>query len=164
MSDDEGGGDDDYGEEYDDFVVDEVDEIESDDETEDEDAEAEADDADEAAEIAVKVEKQRIDPILRISNKSRNVIIVPPDERVTDNRLQKSEAAHIISMRAQEIAQYGTSFTDIGNLHDPVDIAIKELQDRKCPMLVRRSVQILPNGDQIVEEWDPKEMALPMLQ
>lgn len=108
-------------------------------------------------------ERQKVDPILRMSNKPRLVRVVKPEDRVTDNRLHKTEAAQIIAMRAQQIAKYGTHFTDGGSLHDPVMIAFKELLDRRCPLTLRRHIGTGPSGEPIVEEWVVRTMTLPPL-
>ena len=108
-------------------------------------------------------QRQKVDPILRMSNKPRTIVVIPADERTTDNRLQKTEAALIIAKRAAQIARSRTSFTDAPGLHDPVSIAYKELFDRRTPLLLRRQVGTGPAGEQLVEEWSPREMALPPL-
>ena len=140
-----------------------------DDEDEDEDdgATAAADDEEpsEHTGASAKAQPQRspIDPILRMSNKHRIVSVVPADERMTDNRLHKSEAAYIIAMRAEQIAKFATSFTTTSSLHDPVAIAFKELFDRRCPYVLRRSVGTGPAGEILVEDWKVREMTLPPL-
>ena len=105
-----------------------------------------------------KNEKNKVDPLLRVSNKSRFIKIVDPEKRVTDNRLHKSEAALIIAMRAQQIAKSATCFTNSDGLHDPVALAFKELLDRKCPLKLRRPIGTGPAG-----EWIVREMTLPLL-
>ena len=109
-------------------------------------------------------ERQKIDPVLRESNKSQIVRIVKPDDRVTDNRLHKSEAALAIAMRAQQIAKYGTHFIDGGIIHDPVELAHKEFLSRRSPFILRRIIGYGPNGESIVEEWPIREMTLPSLE
>jgi len=140
--------------------------------TDDEDDEEEEDegagDDEEPAEPAgasakAAAQRARVDPILRMSNKHRVVRVVPPEERVTDNRLHRSEAAYIIAMRAEQIAKYAKSFTHAPNLHDPVAIAFKELFDRRTPFTLRRPVGSGPAGELIVEEWNVREMTLPPL-
>lgn len=108
-------------------------------------------------------QRARVDPILRASNKARTVRVVPPDERVTDHRLQRAEAAYIIAMRAEHIAKYATSFTSAPTLHDPVAIAFKELYDRRTPFILRRAVGTGAAGELLVEEWNVREMTLPPL-
>ena len=104
-----------------------------------------------------------VDPILKMSNKPRIIKVVDPDKRITDNRLHKSEAAYIIAMRSQQIASFSTHFTDSTGLHDPVDIAYKELYDKKCPLKLQRIISNEANGDLLVEEWPVREMVLPLL-
>ncbi|NBQ43951.1 MAG: hypothetical protein EBU23_16185, partial [Mycobacteriaceae bacterium] len=125
----------------------------------DEDADEEAEPVEPVTQKA-RPERQKVDPILRMSNKPRLVRVVKPEDRVTDNRLHKTEAAQIIAMRAQQIAKYGTHFTDGGSLHDPVMIAFKELLDRRCPLTLRRHIGTGPSGEPIVEEWDVRTMTL----
>lgn len=117
----------------------------------------------EPAAFRARAERQKVDPLLRLSNKPRAVIVVPADERETDNNLHKTEAAYVISMRSQQIARYSKCFTEGGGLHDPVALAFKELLDRKCPLILRRTVGTGPSGELIVEEWAVREMSLPPL-
>jgi len=107
-----------------------------------------------------KIEK-KIDPIAKLSSKSRNIIIVPPEERITDNRLHKNEASFILSTRATEIAKYETNFLEKNNYSNAKTIAYNELHSRRCPLILRRQVGISYKGDIIVEEWDTKTMVLP---
>jgi DNA-directed RNA polymerase I, II, and III subunit RPABC2 len=108
-------------------------------------------------------QRPRVDPILRASNRPRPVRIVHPDDRVTDTRLQLAEAAMVLATRAQQIAKHATSFTDAAGLHDPVAIAQKELYDRRCPLRLRRVVGVGEGGEQLVEEFNVREMTLPPL-
>jgi len=116
------------------------------------------------------VETERIgrtDPVTASSNTAVRVIIRPADQRVTDNRLHQSEASHIISARAQQIARSATNYVAaspaLALLTDPCDIAHRELMERRCPLLLWRQVGWGPNGEKIIEEWNPREMALPAL-
>jgi DNA-directed RNA polymerase subunit K/omega len=133
----------------------------------DEGDEAEAEGLDdeppEPAAQKARPERARVDPMLRASNKPRYVQVVAPEDRVTDNRLHKSEAALVIAMRAQQIAKHATVFTDGGPLHDPAELAFKELLDRRCPLVLRRLIGHSPAGEQVVEEWVVREMTLPPL-
>lgn len=92
--------------------------------------------------------------------RSRIVRIVPPNERTTDQRLQKTEAAYIISMRAQQISQNATHFADAPNVHDPVAIAYLELFQRMCPLKLRRRIGVNSEGEALIEEWDVNLMTL----
>jgi hypothetical protein len=116
---------------------------------------------------AVEAPRARADPITTGANTAIRVIVRPADQRVTDHRLQKSEASHIISVRAQQIARSATNYVAespaLALLTDPCEIAHRELIERRCPLLLRRQVGWGPNGEVIVEEWNPREMALPAL-
>jgi DNA-directed RNA polymerase subunit K/omega len=105
-----------------------------------------------------KIEK-KVESILKSS--SRNIIIVPPEERITDNRLHKNEVSFIISTRAKEIAKHSTHFLGQHNYTNVLSIAYHELYEHKCPFKLRRQVGTTSKGDIIVEEWDVKTMVLP---
>ena len=107
-----------------------------------------------------KVEK-KIDPISKLSTKPRSVIIVPPEERITDNRLHKNEASFILSTRAKEIAKHATHFLENNSYTNAISIAYHELYSHRCPLKLRRQVGVTNKGDIIVEEWDTKTMVLP---
>lgn len=96
-------------------------------------------------------------------NKSRNIIVVPPDERITDNRLHRNEVAFILAIRSKQIAKYNTHFIGDHTFTNPIHIAYHELYTHKCPLKLRRQVGTTSKGDIIVEEWDVKNMILPSI-
>lgn len=106
--------------------------------------------------------RQKEDPILQQANQTHSIILVLPEDRVTSNVIQKSEAARAISIRAEQIAKYATSYgkTREGH-HDPVEIAIQEFLDGKSPLKLRRQVGYSKNGDRVVEEWSMEELTRP---
>ena len=109
----------------------------------------------------------RGDPTVRDANTPVRVLVVPAGERVTDNRLHKSEAAQVLAMRAQQIAKTGRVFGGVGPegpLRDPYALAYRELYARQCPLVLRRQVGVGAAGEVIVEEWSVREMTLPMLR
>lgn len=122
-----------------------------------------------AADVEPELEaRARADPVTSGANRPVRVIVVPNSERITDNRLHKSEASYVISVRAQQIARSATNFasashTNSAALYDPCAIAQRELIERRCPLLLRRQVGWGPDGEIIVEEWCVREMALPQL-
>jgi hypothetical protein len=123
-----------------------------------------------AADVEPELEavRARADPVTSGANRPVRVIVVPKCERITDNRLHKSEASYVISVRAQQIARSATNFasashTNSAALYDPCAIAQRELIERRCPLLLRRQVGWGPDGEIIVEEWCVREMALPQL-
>ncbi len=142
---------DDFDEDIEYDVENEVNE-EDEDEEEDEDGEKEKEEEE---------EKEEVDPMLRISNKSQCMHIVNEDERITSNCLQKSEMAYIISIRAEQIAKHSLAFVDTTGLHSAIDIAKKELYNRKCPLILRRLVGCNIQNEPIIEEWCVREMGFP---
>ena len=86
----------------------------------------------------------------------RDTVYVLPEERRTSEILTKFECTEIISTRAVQIEQGGTCFTDCSLLSDPLQMARKELMDKKCPLDVVRAIT-----DVLFERWHVNEMGLP---
>jgi DNA-directed RNA polymerase I, II, and III subunit RPABC2 len=74
-------------------------------------------------------------------------------KRKTIPILTKYEEARIIGKRAMQISKGAYPLVDIGNLENPVDIALKELHEKKIPYIIRRP---LPNGT--YEDWRVDEL------
>ena len=74
-------------------------------------------------------------------------------ERKTIPVLTKYEEARIIGKRAMQISKGAYPLVDVGNLENPVDIALKELREKKIPYIIRRP---LPNGT--YEDWRVDEL------
>ena len=152
--------DSDLDDKIEDKIDDKIDEKEEDEKNEDEDIES----------SIVDVSKtnfsntQKNDTVLKISNSPVTVYVVPPDERQTSNRLQISEAALIVAMRAEQISRGSAYFVDSKGLHSPESIAVKELIERKCPLILRRIVKDSSHlGKKKVEDWNVREMTIPQL-
>ena len=130
----------------------------------DADSDGEEDDA-APAEAAIAASQQ---PMLRDSNRPRTVHVVADGDRVTDNRLQLTEASQVLSMRAEQISLSGTHMVlpcpELRDAHDSGAIAQLELYQRRCPLLFERQVGETERGERIVERWDPNEMALPAMR
>jgi DNA-directed RNA polymerase I, II, and III subunit RPABC2 len=94
---------------------------------------------------------------------TRTVYIIPPEQRVTSNRLTLGEVTRAIGIRAQQIERYASPYTEIGGLTDPIEIARKELYERRTPLVLCREVGRTPDGDLLVENWKVREMAFPAL-
>jgi len=69
--------------------------------------------------------------------------------------LTKYEKARIIGKRAMQISKGSIPLIDIGNLDNPIDIARKELFERKIPYIIRRP---LPDGT--YEDWRVDELRI----
>jgi len=57
--------------------------------------------------------------------------------------LTRYENARIIGLRAEQISRGAPPLIDVGNLTDPIDIALKELEEKCCPYIIERK---LPDG------------------
>lgn len=53
-------------------------------------------------------------------------------------RLTKYEVASAIGRRARQIGQGAPALVDVADLDDPLDMATRELYQRKNPLVVRR--------------------------
>ena len=85
------------------------------------------------------------------------IIFLTPENRKTSEIMTRFEVAEVLSHRAKQIEKGGRCFTDIGELTDPLEIAKKELVDKKCPFDVIRHIT-----DNIYERWHVNEMSLPL--
>ena len=57
--------------------------------------------------------------------------------------LTRYENARIIGLRAEQISRGAPPLIEVGNLTDPIDIALKELEEKCCPYIIERK---LPDG------------------
>jgi len=74
-------------------------------------------------------------------------------ERRTIPFLTKYEKARVIGKRAMQLSKGAPPLVEVGNLENPIDIALKELKERKIPFIIRRG---LPNGS--FEDWRVDEL------
>lgn len=77
--------------------------------------------------------------------------IVPKESRITDNYLSKAELARVISTRVAQIENGAPHYAKTTS-DDTVEIAIIELRDYKCPLIISRET---PFG---IEKWAVNEM------
>jgi DNA-directed RNA polymerase I, II, and III subunit RPABC2 len=76
-------------------------------------------------------------------------------QRRTIPFLTKYEKARIIGKRAMQISKGSPPLVEIGDLENPIDIAKKELMERKIPFIIRRP---LPDGS--YEDWRVDELRI----
>jgi|TARA_B110000971_G_C20039550_1_gene516788 DNA-directed RNA polymerase I, II, and III subunit RPABC2 len=74
-------------------------------------------------------------------------------EKQTNPKLTKYEKARLIGYRAQQIASGLSAFISVGDLTDPREIAMKELELKKLPFIIRRP---MPDGSS--EYWRVDEL------
>uniref|UniRef100_A0A914EQL7 RPB6 homolog n=1 Tax=Acrobeloides nanus TaxID=290746 RepID=A0A914EQL7_9BILA len=74
-------------------------------------------------------------------------------EKVTTPFMTKYERARILGTRALQIAMGAPVMVELEGETDPLEIARKELKDRKIPIIIRR---YLPDGS--FEDWGVDEL------
>jgi DNA-directed RNA polymerase I, II, and III subunit RPABC2 len=67
-----------------------------------------------------------------------------------------AEYARVISERAKQIENGSPIFIESKNEHSPINIAEKEVRQKKCPLKVVRYLT-----KNIKEEWSVNEMIIP---
>ncbi|KAI5837631.1 RNA polymerase, subunit omega/K/RPB6 [Morchella snyderi] len=78
---------------------------------------------------------------------------IPDDKRTTTPYMTKYERARLLGTRALQISMNAPVLVDTGGETDPLQIALKELQEKKIPLVVRR---YLPDG--FYEDWTCDEL------
>ncbi|KAI5301469.1 DNA-directed RNA polymerases I II and III subunit RPABC2 [Ascosphaera pollenicola] len=78
---------------------------------------------------------------------------VPNDKRTTTPYMTKYERARVLGTRALQISMNAPILVDLEGETDPLQIALKELAQRKIPLIVRR---YLPDG--WYEDWTCEEL------
>ena len=68
---------------------------------------------------------------------------IPDDKRTTTPYMTKYERARVLGTRALQISMNAPVLVDLEGETDPLQIAIKELDQKKIPLIVRR---YLPDG------------------
>eukprot|EP00956_Cyclotella_meneghiniana_P041824 scaffold240976_cov26-Cyclotella_meneghiniana.AAC.1 len=74
-------------------------------------------------------------------------------ERITTRYLTKYERARVLGTRALQISMNAPVMVDLEGETDPLKIAMKELRERKIPIVIRR---YLPDGS--YEDWGIDEL------
>ncbi|CAL5220818.1 g2894 [Coccomyxa viridis] len=73
--------------------------------------------------------------------------------RITTRYMTKYERARILGTRALQISMNAPVMVELNGESDPLDIAMKELREKKIPFIVRR---YLPDGS--YEDWTVEEL------
>ena len=89
------------------------------------------------------------------TEKTSVVYIIPHEDHKTRSVLSKYEYAQLKVNRIKLLQEDPTAFVDITGITDPEEIAIKELRNGKCPLLIER------RNKNIVEIINPNEMLIP---
>lgn len=78
---------------------------------------------------------------------------IATEDRVTTPYMTKYEKARILGTRALQISMNAPVLVDLEGETDPLQIAIKELKEKKIPLIVRR---YMPDG--YYEDWTCEEL------
>lgn len=80
---------------------------------------------------------------------------IPPSERTTTNYMTKYERARLLGTRALQLSMNAPPMVELQGETDPLQIAMKELRERKIPLIIRRN---LPDGS--YEDWSVNELVI----
>ncbi|XP_064112066.1 DNA-directed RNA polymerases I, II, and III subunit RPABC2 [Macrobrachium rosenbergii] len=80
---------------------------------------------------------------------------IPQTKRITTPYMTKYERARVLGTRALQIAMCAPVMVEIDGESDPLQIAAKELRERKIPIIIRR---YLPDGS--YEDWGIDELII----
>jgi DNA-directed RNA polymerases I, II, and III subunit RPABC2 len=78
-----------------------------------------------------------------------------PSKRITTPYMTKYERARVLGTRALQIAMCAPLMVEPDGETDPLQIAMRELKEKKIPMIIRR---YLPDGS--FEDWGIHELIL----
>ncbi|GAO13131.1 hypothetical protein UVI_02024890 [Ustilaginoidea virens] len=117
----------------------------------DEDGER-ADNGDDADHVVISGDPSAAANAVKGGEKSVKDKKIPENERTTTPYMTKYERARILGTRALQISMNAPVLVDLEGETDPLQIAIKELREKKIPLIVRR---YLPDG---YEDWTCEEL------
>ena len=86
--------------------------------------------------------------------------IIPDEERMSSNYLTLEEETEARGIRVTQIEGGAPVFTDVEGFTDPIEMARKELLDKKSPLILIREMRRDKTG-RYVELWKVNEMTLP---
>ena len=81
--------------------------------------------------------------------------LIDKSKRITTRYMTKYERARVLGTRALQISMNAPVMVDLEGETDALKIALKELRERKIPMIIRR---YLPDG--YYEDWSIDELII----
>jgi DNA-directed RNA polymerase subunit K/omega len=93
---------------------------------------------------------------LHSSEYYRRIKIVSPEDRITSDIMTLFEFSEVIGIRASQIEKGSQVFTDVRDISSARDMAIKELFDRRSPLVIIRQTGLFEQ-----EHWKCNEMGFP---
>lgn len=122
-------------------------------EEEDEDGENRPQDGEDMDNVVVSGDPSAAANALKGGEKLLKDKKIPEGERTTTPYMTKYERARILGTRALQISMNAPVLVDLEGETDPLQIAIKEMREKKIPLIVRR---YLPDG--YYEDWTCEEL------
>ncbi|KAK9435696.1 DNA-directed RNA polymerase, subunit K/RPABC2 [Metarhizium brunneum] len=98
---------------------------------------------DDADNVVVSGDPSAAANALKAGEKSLKDKKIPEADRTTTPYMTKYERARILGTRALQISMNAPVLVDLEGETDPLQIAIKELREKKIPLIVRR---YMPDG------------------
>jgi DNA-directed RNA polymerase subunit K/omega len=102
------------------------------------------------------IKVQRLPPGVVNKKTETRVILIPKDKRTCSDYINQQELTAVIAMRGEQIAKSGVSYIESDSV-DPIQRAKLEILQRRCPIIIRRRVDIAG----IYEDWDVNELHIP---
>lgn len=97
-----------------------------------------------------------------LSKFNKEIVVIKPENRLSSDIFNENEISEALSIRIDQITKGSIVFVDVNGLTDAVNMAKKELVERRLPLILRRKIGVFPNkGGQLTdyyEYWDPNTM------
>lgn len=93
-----------------------------------------------------------------IQKEESKITLVAPEKRITSEYMTLPEYAMVIGTRATHIAEGSPIYVDPTGITSAREIAIKEVDMKRCPLSISRKIH-----NRQVEIWMVNEMTMPLL-
>lgn len=80
----------------------------------------------------------------------------------TSNTMSLYEFTRVLAIRTKDISLHSGVYTDCTDIVDAEQRARKELRDRRCPLIVERTVA-MQDGVKVIEAFRARDMNIPFL-
>lgn len=135
-------------------IISQIDEHEENDDIDNTVKDIEDDEDDEEDEGIINLKKHSHN----IQKEESKVILVAPEKRITSEYMTLPEYTMVIGTRATHIAEGSPIYVDPTGITSAREIAIKEVDQKRCPLSISRKIH-----NRQVEIWMVNEMTMPLL-
>jgi DNA-directed RNA polymerase subunit K/omega len=81
----------------------------------------------------------------------------------TSNTMSHYEFTRVLAVRTKDISLHGSTYTDCTDIVDAKQRALKELRDRRCPLIIERTTAMQDNV-KVIEAFRVRDMNIPFLE